>query len=386
MTVAVLLDNPFTNDRRVLREVETLAEEGWEVLVYCVKDSRLPLQETPGKYRIIRIFGNDIYDMKKTRRLGRYCPVILENTPAVVHCHDQHMLQLGKMLKKRNPGLILVYDSHELFHAWPLNLSRFNDPFLFLKSWAVRKLQVIREKRNARFADAFITVNAGIAEILFRYFGKRHHPVVLRNTPALQDYTPRPDYFRSLYGLDPDCRILVFIGSAVYMKTLNLEQVIRETDGMAHIALLIIAGEQGGKADLQHWVRSQGYRHVFFHPKLEPEAIGDALASCDVGLVPTWNKKDLSYWYALDNKLFEYIMSGIPVLATAQPEYRAIVETYRVGLCVDPDRPGDYARGLSHILDNYEYYMEPLRHARQDLNWANEKEKLTGLYRQFRTR
>jgi glycosyltransferase involved in cell wall biosynthesis len=386
ITIAVLLDNPFINDRRVSRELSALAECGYSIYLFAVKSDRLPDREDKNGYTVLRIFGDDIYDPKKQSSLRKYHPLILQVKPDVLHCHDQTMLFLGSALKRRFPGLFLVYDSHELFHAWPLNLSRYGDPWLYLKSWVVRKYLVHRERRSARNIDRLITVNRSLAENLERYFRLRTKPAVVRNLPEKRDYIRDKSLLRKKYSLPDSTSILVFIGSAIYPRTLNLEQVIRETAGLEDFAFIIICGEQGGKKDVMNWVDRNGFKHVYFHPLLKPDEIGPVLASCDAGLVPTWNKKDLSYWFALDNKLFEYMMSGIPVLATRQPEYRAVVEPFDIGVCVDPDHPGGYRQGLLTLLREKESYKEPIEHARSVLNWDNEKKVLLEIYSQMITR
>lgn len=383
MTIAMLLDNPFINDRRVLREVLTLASAGHKVFLFGVKSNGLPEKEEHEGYTVIRIFGEDIYDIKKQASLRKYFMAILSVNPRVLHCHDQSMLQLGTMIKKQYPDLYLIYDSHELFHAWPLNLSKFGDPLLYIKSWIVRKYQVLREKNNAKYVDVVVTVNKSLANDLKNYFHLKNEVVVLRNIPEKQDFPVDKSLMRRRFNLPDSTRILVFIGSAIYLKTLNLEQVIDETSGIDNLALLFICGERGGKSDIMQWVKRNGYNHVYFHPLLKLEEIGPALASCDAGLVPTWNKKDLSYWYALDNKLFEYMMSGIPVLATKQPEYVAIVEAFGIGICVDPDQKDAYAKGLIQLLGNADRYKEPLQNARNILNWGNEKHQLLNMYSQI---
>lgn len=383
MVIAVLLDNPFTNDRRVLREVTALSSAGYTVNVFCVRLPGLPEKEEKEAYTVYRIFNQDIYDIKKERSVIKYMPAILAVQPDVLHCHDQSMLHLGALIKQKHPSLFLLYDSHELFHAWPLNLSKQGDTMLFLKSWMVRHYQVFREKRNARYIDRLITVNQSLADNLRHYFRLRSDPVVLRNIPERKDYISDKTLLRKKFDLGENQKILVFIGSAIYPKTLNLEQLIAETADISDLTVIIISGEQGGKEEMIQWVKERGFKHVYFHPLLNPDEIGPVLASCDVGLVPTWNRKDLSYWFALDNKLFEYMMSGIPVLATRQPEYLAIVEKFGIGVCVDPDSPGAYAEGILDVLRRYDSFAKPIRQAKDTLNWENEKQELIRLYREI---
>ncbi len=381
--IAVLLDNPFTNDRRVLREVQALSEAGYLVTLFCVRSEGLPEEEKNGQYDIRRIFYQDIYDFRTRDAWQGYAETVEMMDPDVIHAHDQVMLHLGAILKRRSPRRVLVYDSHELFHAWPLNVSRLGDPWLYFKSWLVRKILIRRERKNARHIDHLITVNGSLARDLQAYFCLRNTPCVLRNIPEYQETVQPSDILREHFQLDQKTRILVFIGSAVYRRTLNLEQVMEETAGVPDLALVIISGMQGGKKELMEYSRSKKYRHVYFYPKLKPEEIAPVLSGCDAGLVPTWNRKDLSYWFALDNKLFEYMMSGLPVLATRQPEYLGIVEEYRLGVCINPDEKGAYAEGWKEILSGESAFRESVKQACKVLNWENEKQVLLSFYRKI---
>ena len=143
---------------------------------------------------------------------------------------------------------------------------------------------------------------------------------------------------------------------------------------------MMIPADNENKKLVERWAIGQGYENIYFHPLLKPDDIPVYLASCDIGLVPTWNKKNLSYWYALDNKLCEYMMSEIPILATQQPEYIKMVDAYKIGVCVNPDVPNAYFNGLQEILQNYLYYKDNLVKAKEENNWEFESKKLLHLY------
>lgn len=383
MRIAMLLDNPYTNDGRVEREAGTLAALFPDFRLFAAQSEQTAPEEIRNGVRIRRIFNPWLHDIRKRPELRSYIAEIEAFSPDVIHCHDQLMLHLGAMLKQRNPGLILVYDSHELFHSWPLNVSDFSSIRILLKSWIVRKYQIFLEKRNSRYIDALITVNDSLARDLKVWFRLRNDPVVIRNIPPAAEMPQPSDLLRQKFNISSETRILVFIGSAIYPRTLNLEQVIDEFAGIQGIALVIIAGEQGGKKDIMAYAEKRGAQNIYFHPKIPVAEIPFYLSSADAGLVPTWNKKDLSYWYALDNKLFEYLVSGIPVLATGQPEYR-IVEKYEAGVCVNPDRPGAYREGFLTILAQAESYRRKVREAVRVLNWETESLKLIEFYQQLK--
>ena len=47
------------------------------------------------------------------------------------------------------------------------------------------------------------------------------------------------------------------------------------------------------------------------------------------------NNMNFNHYSASSNKLFEYMMAGVPVIACSFPEIQKVVETEKVGICVD---------------------------------------------------
>jgi glycosyltransferase involved in cell wall biosynthesis len=386
MRVAMLLDNSFTNDRRVHREAKALVDEGYEVDLYAIKSQALPPEETVDGIRVKRTVDLAVNDVKQWSYVLRLAASIAADDYSVIHCHDQTMLNLGARIKKLRRNATLIYDSHELFHLWPMNLSVPGSRLLWLKSFIVRRIQIYREWMNRKSIDHLITVNDSLAVDLKAHLKVASKPVVLRNIPEFVDSPSKSAIIRGKFGIPADDKILVFIGANVYRYSLNLEAVMDQIGNLSGFSLVFICGEGGNKADIRAYAESRGYRNIFFHGLVKPSEIQEYLSACDVGLVPTWNKKDLSYWYALDNKLFEYMMAGLPILATKQPEYKRIVEDYDVGVCVNPEEQDAYVEGLRRVIAGYDRYSRNVEEAKTALNWENEKGALIDLYRSIAER
>lgn len=386
MNVGMLVDNAFTDDQRVFRAASSLARKGFDLTVLAVQGPGLPEAESVDGVRIRRVFSPATFDVKRPSYLRSQAQRWAAERFSVLHCHDHWMLHLGVQIKRLCPETILIYDSHELFHRWPLNLAQDIDWFMKFKSIVVRKYLVWRERANARHLDYLITVNESIAQQLGEYFRLRTQPLVIRNVPALESYRSAGQLIRERFGIPVNHKVLVFIGAFLHARTLNVEAVIDEVGNAPELALVLISGEGSTKEEVVAHVQRRGYKNIFFHPRLAPGDIIAHLSSCDVGLVPTWNPGDLSYWLALDNKLFQYIMAELPVLATAQPEYRKVVERYGVGVCVNPDRPGAYLEGLRTIIGSYAPFKENVRRAKMVLNWELEQHTLLEFYRKLEYR
>ena len=79
-----------------------------------------------------------------------------------------------------------------------------------------------------------------------------------------------------------------------------------------------------------------------------------SLAAADVGVAPFDVEKHpplklAFYWSPL--KVFEYMASGLPVVAPALPRLRALVENGREGILYHPPTPAALADALSALRD-----------------------------------
>ena len=104
-----------------------------------------------------------------------------------------------------------------------------------------------------------------------------------------------------------------------------------------------------------------------------------------VGLVPIYNM-DINHQLGDTNKLHEYLMGGLPVVASDLPEIRRIVTMGDppVGELFDPSSPDSIAAALHKVLDDPEMCANRRRQARklaeEHLNWGIEERRLLALY------
>lgn len=376
--ILFLLDNPFTNDRRVLRESKTLVENGFDVVLLATKKNECKDFEVIDRVQVYRIFDNDIFDPKKGSCFNRYATKIISDYRFdIIHANDQTMLHLGVKIKKRLKQVKLVYDSHELFRAWPLNTDASG--LVYIKSLIVRFLLKRREVRNIRYIDRLITVNESIREDMLYFHHLSCPSISLRNIPDLPIAQFKKRVLRDKFNLSDSAKILVYIGANIYPKTINIEQVIREFSNRENVNMVFICSFNWGYKAIKEYADSIGVRNLLFHDLISADDIADYLHDADAGIVSGWNRKDLSYWYGLDNKLFEYMMSEIPIVATEQPEYINIVRNYNLGICINPEKES-YYDAFEEVVKNREHYVQQIKKAKKELNWHKESQKLVSFY------
>ena len=148
---------------------------------------------------------------------------------------------------------------------------------------------------------------------------------------------PRTDALRERLGIPAEQRIVLYQG--LVRAARGLERLI---DAMQDVpgATLVVIGDGPAKAALQQQAAAQLGRRARFLPHTPPDELLRLTASADLGVhVPEPVTESIRL--ALPNKLFEYLMAGLPVVVADIPEMRRVVERFDVGLVVDPyDRDG----------------------------------------------
>ena len=94
----------------------------------------------------------------------------------------------------------------------------------------------------------------------------------------------------------------------------------------------------------------------------------------------------LNYRYALPNKIFDYIQSGVPVLCSPLPEMKNIINQYQIGQCIESKEPEALSKQISDMLFNETKraeYINNLSIAAKELNWNQEKKVLESIFQVF---
>ncbi|HSV87527.1 MAG TPA: glycosyltransferase, partial [Bacteroidales bacterium] len=156
--------------------------------------------------------------------------------------------------------------------------------------------------------------------------------------------------------------------------------------GVANARLLII-GDGNARHHLIQLVKSRKLENrVIFLPRMPYDLLLKHTARATIG-VSLDKPFCLNYKYSLPNKLFDYIMSGTPVLVSDLPEVRRIVEDYGVGLIAQSHEPAKIASCINEMLSERERLSAWKRNclkAAHSLNWEKEEKTIRQIYSRFR--
>lgn len=292
--------------------------------------------------------------------------------PDAVHCHDVGTLPLGLALKRKH-CLKLIYDSHEL-HTEVATMGTIG-----------RLVALWREQQAAPFVDVCITVNDFIAKELAERYVQLPQPVVICN--ATRPLEGRLDYDGRLHraaGLDSRIRILLYQGG--FTPGRGLESLVQSAALLPDGWVVVCMGWGPLEKRLRQDARLVDHegRRVFFLPPASQQELASWTAGASLGVIP-YENRGLNHWYCSPNKLWEYPLAGVPVLASPFPFMRQVIEGNRIGWLLDVPIE---AQGIAARVASLS--SEDLQLARQNCaqfiakdNWEVYAERLLRLYREL---
>jgi glycogen(starch) synthase len=258
----------------------------------------------------------------------------------IVHANDLDTLPAGYLLA-RVWGARLVYDAHELYSEFEAQPPRLT-----------RRLMLTLEGALARRADAVVTVSEGIARELVVRLRLRRTPLVVVNAPAREE--------RPLHLAHEGPLRCVYQGRLGPGRDLDDLLAAADADGVELSIRIPLVDPR----ELRETVAARALRgRVKVLEPVPPDRVLDALAEFEVGLIfdrPQSRNSELS----LPNKLFEYLMAGLAVVAPRLESLGPLLEGERVGVTFEPGDLDGLIRSLERLAADRELVAELRRRAR----------------------
>jgi len=311
-----------------------------------------------------------VYKLKKTFSLIYYLRFafvlsfrILFTKSDFIFAEDIYTLPFAVLFGKLK-GSKIIYDSREVY-GHLAGLSKRKNLQNLLR-WIEKTFihSVYKTMTTGPLDSLHIEKEYGLAKTL-----------VMRNLP-LYCKIETPFDFRKHYNLNETTKILLYQGAILHGRGLKLIfNVLSELD---NCAMIIIGGGEYKDFYKKLSVEMGIDNKVFFFGKIPQDELLSYTAGADIGLSVIENLS-LSYYYALPNKMFEYILTGVPVLASNFPQMKEIIDVYKVGLYIDPENPDELKTALQLMINDNKLLKKlsgNCLEAAKELNWENEVKKL----------
>lgn len=347
--------NDLTFDQRMIRISTTLSKAGYAVLlVGRNKKNALPLKNQPFQQKRLPCFfqKGKLFYLEYQVRLFFF---LLFSRFDLLYSVDLDTLLPAvfiKLLKRRK----FIFDAHEYFTETPEVERR---P-LVKKTWETIAALAIPA------ASGWITVSDSLRQVLTRRYCVPFE--LVRNVPA------------NKYFLEDVTRASppVILYQGYLNEGRGLECAIDALKWVYDAELWLI-GEGDITDQLKKQVVEAGLEdRVRFFGFMLPEKLHQTTIQASIGL-NLLEARSKSYFYSLANKTFDYIQAGLPAIHMDFPEYRVLLEQFRVGRLLPGLQPENLAAILKEMLNQpleYNLMETACREAATYFTWEKEQKTL----------
>lgn len=354
--------SPF--DVRIFhKECKTLAKAGYQVYLIAQHDRKemvdgvyiIPLSKV--KSRIVRIIKQPIKALK----------IALVINAQVYHIHDPELIPIGLLLKIFQKKVI--FDSHEDVPLQILSKPYLNEKIKHPLSTFIR----ILENLFCRFFDAIITATPSIKDKFVKINPKT---LDINNYPLLEELNLiRKDIKKSRNEI-------CYIGGISQIR--GIKELVKALEFLDDVRLNLAGNLVDDK--LGEEIKSlKGWEKVNYYGFINRDGVYEIMSRSYIGIVTLYPA--INYIDSLPVKLFEYMLAGLPVIASNFPLWKEIVEGNNCGVCVDPLNPYEIAEAIKFLMDNPEVAKKMGENGRKAVlekyNWEKESKKLLDLYEEL---
>jgi glycosyltransferase involved in cell wall biosynthesis len=119
---------------------------------------------------------------------------------------------------------------------------------------------------------------------------------------------------------------------------------------------------------------------IFYHPVVNHNAVLNYSSSADYGVSFT-EDSCLNHRYCLPNKIFEYLMAGLPLITSNLPEMKSLIEAESVGVVAQENTVEGFRQAVRESLgQDYKIMQESVFEARKKYCWEEQEKILKEVY------
>ncbi len=391
--IVMLAISEVFRDPRIEREARTLRDAGFEVKIIYIDyfSTYHNIQNIDWGPRItfrpIPFDGNVFWENFPYLFSDLMINAACEEEVFAIHAHDLSTGLIGAVAAEKI-GAYFVCDFHEWFSenvSWNYKLKRYvKHPFL------KKKLYQWAERICLKKANRLITVCDSIAQDIKKEMVPRSFSII-RNIPFFDKNTassPQP-LLRDLLDIKKESYPLALLWQGGVGPTRLIEPIIEGVSLVPEVFFVIRGpGMEYYQEEYEKLIQKLGIENRV--KCLMPIPSSQVVAGAKGADLGVWSLPNLckNFKYSLPNKIFEYMVAGVPILGADYPEVRKIVTSYNIGLLFDPYSPKSVAQQLEKIKNDPQLlktYQSNLKIALEDNSPTKEWKKLTSLYNELRS-
>lgn len=368
--------------------VKSLIANGNEVIGIFIKDphSSEIAENLPDRFSLIQVslksrdILNKIFRSKsKIPLMIKYLLIYLEYLIKTVYYALKSMADLYEAhdIQGIIPGVIAskVYSTKFLYRAHELFSEKGESKWLSL-------IYKVKEKLFIRFADLVVVPEKNREAIYYSEYKIKNRVITIQNCPPFRDKIQS----KVLYDMFKEMKINVekiVLYQGLLADDRCIEEIIASAEYYGDSVKLVIIGDGFGRWK-NYYQKSGTFKNVLILRYMNYNELINYTASADIGILLYRNTCRNNY-YCAPNKLYEYMMMGLPIITCNYPGLIEIVEKNEIGLCINPESPREIADAVNKLTTDFELYNKMsnncLHLVKTRFNWETEFEKLHQFYK-----
>tara|TARA_A100001011_G_scaffold394823_1_gene488153 strand:+ start:1070 stop:2275 length:1206 start_codon:yes stop_codon:yes gene_type:complete len=231
----------------------------------------------------------------------------------------------------------------------------------------IPQLSKLKEKSNSKFFKGIVTIHNKIKDRLVRMGFPENKIIVLEDAVQhnfFQQKPPSKDQLKIDLNLPPNKKMITYVGSLKKGKGIGkIVKLSKKLFSRDDIIFHIVGGSQREISVIKKKYNPSS--NVVFSGFVSGSEIPKYLACSDLLLLLydiNEKKPVMDFETTSPIKLFEYMSSGKPILATRVPTIEKIVD-FKEDILIYEDQ--DLTNQIKKIIDNLEYYQQRTQKMRE---------------------
>lgn len=393
MNILVVFKEDYPWDVRVEKLVNAFTEQGHEVTIAANNVKKSPPWEI--------LDGHQIYRLPRMTFLPAAVATLLKlpfwfnpfwyvlfrsmfsnHAFDVVVIRDLPLLKLAILFKKKHRFRVL-YDMAEVYPEMYRSIRDFGK--FDLKAFLLKNPRLAERYENKVIhgVDHTFTMIEESRDRLLNMNVPREKVSIVSNTPPLMKYQG------ALMSHTGRLLRIFYVGRLTRLRGIDLlvkgvDEFLKQGHSRKDVKVDIV-GTGPVKADLIRMVQALKLEDcISVHGWLDQQEVDHLMTAANVGVV---SYRVCGHWnHTIPNKIFDYMLAGIPVLTTPVTTISRIVRAHDCGIVTPTETPEDLGIALKKLTDpelRQKLGNNGYRAVRDCYNWEKEKATIRAVFSSF---
>ena len=327
----------------------------------AIKEDAFSYYNLKRKFRIdkiflIKLFGYNrigLYIQRFTFSISAFLFVLFKKFDIVYIRQDLLAYFLLSLFKKK-----VIYENHEP-----------KKRFLWFYKWIIKK---VKKK---------VLVAFKLAELYNQWGADKSSYVIAPNGVDLDEFNnikANKLVFKNKLNISEKDKVVLYLGhfykwKGVYILVDSMKYLVN------NVKIVLIGGTKSDQFAVKQYLDKNNIKNVFIHDFVPHHGVIEYLKSADILVLPNTAKEERSAKYTTPIKLFEYLASGVPIVASRLDSFSAYLQDHKNSILFEPDNAEDLAKKIKLILSGNNLANSISRQAAEDVReytWTNRAKKI----------